>query len=142
MPKNAKVGGWSENKLSVAEAMAEGTETQGQIAIRFHIQDSTISRWKHDPEFLKKVDELTLALERHSLAGMLRRIDSKQKETTVKKDEWTKLEEMKTKLLGFDRKTIDLKVAPITITQVDIDKKLAEEFGNWLATKKEEEDVG
>lgn len=108
MPRNAKKGDWSENKKRVAEAMAEGIETQGEIAKRFHIQDSTISRWKHEPKFLQKIDDITLSLERHTLAGMLRRIDAKQDETTVKKDEWTKLEEMKFKLLGFDKQKVDV----------------------------------
>jgi len=107
MPRLAKKGEWSDNKRQTAEAMAEGIETQGAIAERLHIQESTISRWKNDPEFLQRVDDLTLALERHTLAGMLRRIDSKQQETTVKKDEWTKLEEMKSKLLGFDKQKVE-----------------------------------
>jgi len=85
-------------------------------------------------------NELTLKLERHSLAGMLRRIDSKQKETTVKKDEWTKLEEMKSKLLGYDKKKIDIEVAPITLTKVDIDEALAKKFGDWLAVQNTTED--
>jgi len=135
MPRNAKKGEWSENKMCVAEAMAEGTKTQSEIAIEFNIQDSTISRWKREPVFIEKIDELTLKLERHSLAGMLRRIDSKQKETTVKKDEWTKLEEMKSKLLGYDKKKIDIEVAPIPLTKVDIDEALAKKFGDWLAVQ-------
>ncbi|MCK5216636.1 MAG: hypothetical protein KAJ93_02545, partial [Methanosarcinales archaeon] len=52
-------------------------------------------------------DDITLSLERHTRAGMLRRIDSKQNLTTVKKDEWTKLEEMKSKLLGFDKQKVE-----------------------------------
>lgn len=108
MPKKRNKSIWSENKKVGAEAMAEGTETQTEIAKRLGVQESTVSRWKNDPDFLKKVDELTLALERHTLAGMLRRIDAKQKDTTVKKDEWTKLEEMKTKLLGFDKQKVDV----------------------------------
>jgi len=104
----AKKSEWSERKKDVIRALAEGAETQREIAKRFHLKESSISRWKLDPEFLKAVDDITLSLERHTLAGMLRRIDSKQQETTVKKDEWTKLEEMKSKLLGFDRQKIDL----------------------------------
>jgi len=125
LKKNKKVA-WSENKRLGAEAMAEGTETQTQIATRLGVQESTVSRWKNDPDFVETVDKLTLSLERHSLAGMLRRIDSKQKETTVKKNEWTKLEEMKSKLLGYDKKKIDIEVAPITLTKVDIDEALVQ----------------
>lgn len=108
MPTKRKKSTWSENKKLGAKAMAEGTENQVEIAKRLGVEESTVSRWKNDIDFLKKVDELTLALERHTLAGMLRRIDSKQKETTVKKDEWTKLEEMKSKLLGFDKQKVDV----------------------------------
>ena len=107
MPTQAKKGEWSDRKLETARALSEGTETQTEIAARLNLQQSTISRWKKDPVFLQKVDDMTLALERHTLAGMLRRIDSKQNLTTVKKDEWTKLEEMKSKLLGFDKQKVE-----------------------------------
>ena len=108
MPTQAKKGEWTERKLKTAIALAEGIETQREISARVGVDESTISHWKQEPEFLKKVDDMTLALERHTLAGMLRRIDSKQNLTTVKKDEWTKLEEMKSKLLGFDKQKIDV----------------------------------
>ena len=107
MPLNAKKGEWSVNKLGVAESMAEGTMTQGEIAKKFHIQDSTISRWKKEPEFLQKIDELTLALERHSLAGMLRRLDHQQDKTKIGKNEWLKIEEFKAKLQGFDKTKVE-----------------------------------
>lgn len=45
------------------------------------------------------------------------------------------------KLQGLMNDKLDVKVDPITITNIDIDEKVAEEFGNWLATKKEEEEV-
>ena len=108
MRNKAKKSEWSERKKEVARALAEGLETQREIAKRFNLKESSISRWKLDPEFLMFVDDITLSLERHTRAGMLRRIDSKQKETTVKKDEWTKLEEMKSKLLGYDKQKIDV----------------------------------
>ena len=43
------------------------------------------------------------------------------------------------KLQGLMNDKLDVKVDPITVTNIDIDEKLAEKFGNWLATKKEEE---
>ncbi|MCK5225092.1 MAG: hypothetical protein KAQ89_00080 [Planctomycetes bacterium] len=43
------------------------------------------------------------------------------------------------KLMGLMNDKLDVKVDPITVTNIDIDEKLAEEFGNWLATKKEGE---
>ena len=43
------------------------------------------------------------------------------------------------KLMGLMNDKLDVKVDPITVTNIDIDEKLAEEFGNWLATKKEDE---
>lgn len=43
------------------------------------------------------------------------------------------------KLMGLMNDKLDVKVDPITVTNIDIDEKLAEEFGNWLATKKEED---
>ena len=118
MPRNAKKGEWSENKKGVAEAMAEGTMTQGEIAKTFHIQDSTISRWKKEPEFLQKIDELTLSLERHSLAGMLRRLDHQQDQTKIGKNEWLKIEEFKARLQGLDKKTVDVNVPGISKVEI------------------------
>lgn len=43
------------------------------------------------------------------------------------------------KLQGLMNDKLDIKVDPITVTNIDIDEKLAEKFGNWLATKKEED---
>ena len=43
------------------------------------------------------------------------------------------------KLMGLMNDKLDVKVDPITVTNIDIDENLTEEFGNWLATKKEEE---
>ena len=108
MPRLAKKGEWSEKKRQTTEAMAEGIETQGAIAERLHIQESTISRWKSDPEFLQRVDDLTLALERHQLAGMLRRLDEQQDKTTVGKTDWLKIEEFKAKLRGMDKVKVDV----------------------------------
>ena len=108
MPRLAKKGEWSDKKRQTAEAMAEGIETQGAIAERLHIQESTISRWKSDPEFLQRVDDLTLALERHQLAGMLRRLDEQQDKTTVGKTDWLKIEEFKAKLRGMDKVKVDV----------------------------------
>ena len=54
-----------------------------------------------------KVDELTLSLERHSLAGMLRRLDQKQDETSIGKNEWLKIEEFKAKLQGFEKTKVE-----------------------------------
>jgi transposase-like protein len=107
MPIRSNKDRWSDNKKAAAKSMAEGTESQAQIAERLGIQESTISRWKSEPEFLMKVDELTLALERHSLAGMLRRLDQKQEETAIGKNEWLKIEEFKAKLQGFDRTRVE-----------------------------------
>jgi hypothetical protein len=45
------------------------------------------------------------------------------------------------KLMGLMNDKLDVKVDPITVTNIDIDEKLAAEFGNWLATKKEEEEA-
>lgn len=44
------------------------------------------------------------------------------------------------KLMGLMNDKLDVKVDPITITNIDIDEKTAERFGNWLATQKENDD--
>lgn len=118
--------GWSKKKEAVAKAMAEGIESQRSIAERFDMAEETISRWKQDPEFLKKVDDLTLSLEKHTVAGMLRRISEQQAKTTVREDEWLKLEEFRAKLLGHDKQKIehgDQRII-IDIRRNDSDKKI------------------
>ena len=108
MPTQAKKGGWSDRKIETARALSEGIETQTEIAARLNLQQSTISRWKKDPVFLKKVDDMTLALERHQLAGMLRRLDEQQEKTTIGKTDWLKIEEFKAKLRGMDKVKVDV----------------------------------
>jgi len=107
MPIRSNKDRWSDNKKAAAKSMAEGTESQAQLAEGLGIQESTISRWKSEPEFLMKVDELTLSLERHSLAGMLRRLDEQQDDTSIGKNEWLKIEEFKAKLQGFDKTKVE-----------------------------------
>lgn len=109
MPKKDQIMPWSATKRQVAEALGEGEESHGAIAKRFGIRNDTISRWKRDPDFIRAMDDVTLRLERHTRAGMLRRIDAQQANTTVRKDEWTKLEEFKAKLQGFDKLAVDVK---------------------------------
>lgn len=115
MPTKAKKGEWSDRKKETAIALAEGIETQTEIAKRLSLQQSTISRWKKDPVFIEKIDELTLTLERHTLAGMLRRIDTQQVNTKVSENEWLKIEEFRAKLLGLDKQkgdnTLDVNIA-------------------------------
>ena len=108
MPTQAKKGEWSDRKLETARALSEGIETQREISKRIGVEESTISRWKSDPVFLQKVDDLTLALERHQLAGMLRRLDEQQDKTTVGKTDWLKIEEFKAKLRGMDKVKVDV----------------------------------
>ena len=108
MSKISKGDIWSDNKRKAAELMAEGLYTQTEIAKSLDIRDETISRWKREPEFLQRVDDLTLALERHQLAGMLRRLDEQQDKTTVGKTDWLKIEEFKAKLRGFDKVKVDV----------------------------------
>ena len=45
------------------------------------------------------------------------------------------------KLQGLMNDKLDVKVDPITVTNIDIDAKTAERFGNWLATQKEDEEA-
>ena len=63
---------WTPKKLAVAEALSIGIEKQGDIALRFDISQETISRWKSHPEFMEKIDELTLKNESAIRAGLLR----------------------------------------------------------------------
>jgi len=141
MPINAKKGGWSENKLAVAQAIAEGDGTQRDIATRFNIQESTISRWKHEPEFLQRIDDMTLSLERHSLAGMLRRLDEQQSFTSIGKNEWLKIEEFKAKLQGLDKHPVELEVTKPIVLAISSDPgvlKKANDLAKKLSEIKEE----
>lgn len=74
MSENVTDFQWSENKLSVAQSIAEGKKTYAEIAEEHDINERTIYRWKEKPEFMKKVDELTLECELASRAGILRQL--------------------------------------------------------------------
>jgi hypothetical protein len=71
-PKKAKEFKWSAKSKKVAILIAEGFGTQTEISTEVGVHESTISKWKREPEFLEKVDELTLAYEKASKAGLLR----------------------------------------------------------------------
>lgn len=129
--------GWSKKKVAVAKAMAEGVDSQRSIAERFDMAEETISRWKQDPEFLKRVDDLTLSLEKHTVAGMLRRISEQQVKTTVREDEWLKLEEFRAKLLGYDKQ----KIEHSGITPISIIIEQPKENGTDEITKQKNHDI-
>lgn len=63
---------WSQKKIKVANALSEGILTQTKIAEKFKITETSISLWKREPEFLQRVDELTLAIDKATRAGLLR----------------------------------------------------------------------
>lgn len=115
MSDNAKFKEWSEKKLQCAVMLAEGDKLHSEIAEILDINPATISRWKREADFLEYVDELTLKHERHTVAGMLRRIDEKLKYTKVKENDWVKLMEMKIKILGLDKQKLEHNDQNITV---------------------------
>ncbi|MCK5012780.1 MAG: hypothetical protein KAS66_03090 [Candidatus Omnitrophica bacterium] len=70
--KESKKYKWSQKKINVAVALSEGVMTQRKIADKFKITETSISLWKREPEFLQKIDELTLAHDKATRAGLLR----------------------------------------------------------------------
>ncbi|WP_440952046.1 phBC6A51 family helix-turn-helix protein [Methanococcoides sp. FTZ1] len=63
---------WSAKRLKCAKLLAEGTKTNEEVAKECAISPRTLYNWKSFSEFLKKVDELTLAHEQATEAGLLR----------------------------------------------------------------------
>lgn len=97
MRTNADKVIYSGKKLKAALAMASGEKTQKQIAIDIGIDETTISRWKRDVEYLAYVDDLTIKHENASQAGLLRAAlhGVKVKEDGMEEDKSTHLDYLK-----------------------------------------------
>lgn len=72
MPTNTNKFTWTKKKLDVAKMLSEGINPQCDIAKEIGVDETTISRWKRNPEFLEKIDEFTLSHELATKAGLLR----------------------------------------------------------------------
>lgn len=97
VPKTLKKYKWSKKKSDVALAMSRGIFTQRDIAEQFNISETSISIWKRDPEFLERVDVLTIANENATRAGLLREayIGLDIKRNNIVEDKSTHLDYMK-----------------------------------------------
>lgn len=73
MQKIAKETPYTGKRLKAALMIAEGIKTQRDISEELDIHESTISKWKQDPDFTAYVDKMTLEHETASRAGLLRR---------------------------------------------------------------------
>lgn len=93
----AKSFTWTTLNKSVAEKLAEGIKTQREIAEELGVHETSISRWKKEPEFLMYVDKLTLENELASRAGLLRALykGAKIKESKIPEDKTTHLDYLK-----------------------------------------------
>jgi hypothetical protein len=65
---------WTKNKIEIAKELSEGIKTGDQIAHDHGVAYKTIWDWKQHSEFLEKIDELTIAHERGTVAGLLREL--------------------------------------------------------------------
>lgn len=124
-PKEFK---WTNKKLDIARAMAEGTEPQCAIAKRVGVDAATISVWKLNSEFMAKVDDFTLAHERATKAGLLREaykgIDIKEKH--IEEDKSTHLDYVKyvSKIQGHEVDKVEHSGGvSIELKMVDCSKK-------------------
>jgi hypothetical protein len=64
---------YTGKKLKAALMMAEGLKSQRDISDELDIHESTISKWKQNPDFTAYVDKMTVEHETASRAGLLRR---------------------------------------------------------------------
>ena len=97
MSSNTKKSRYTGNKLKVALALASGEKTQRETAAELGMDETTISKWKKDPEYLAYVDDLTLKHENASKAGLLRSVlvGMKIKEDSIDVDKSTHLDYVK-----------------------------------------------
>ena len=72
MPNITKKTPYTGKKLKAALMMSEGLKSQRDISEELDMHESTISKWKHDPDFAAFVDKMTLQHETASRAGLLR----------------------------------------------------------------------
>ena len=63
---------WDEKTVNIARELSTGIRTNRDIAAQFEIHESTISKWKQNPEFMEKVNQFTLDHELGTRAGLLR----------------------------------------------------------------------
>lgn len=68
MIKNVKKGGvlmgLSKRQMEAAKMIAEGHLTQREIAQKLNVTEVTISRWKHQEEFQKAIEDFTAEMKK------------------------------------------------------------------------------
>ena len=69
MQKIAKETPYTGKRLKAALMIAEGIKTQRDISEELDIHESTISKWKQDPDFTAYVDKMTLEHETAQQGG-------------------------------------------------------------------------
>jgi len=80
---------WSKSAIDAAEMLADGRQSQEEVAERVGVSRSTIRRWLKDPEFAAKVDELVdeyaKEVKRRGLAILVRRV-------AAQNDRWVRMQ--------------------------------------------------
>lgn len=134
MAKPSKYFKWTNKKLDVARAIAEGIDSQRDIAKSFGMDGATISVWKQSPEFMEKVDEFTLAHERATKAGLLREAYKGLglKEKHIEEDKSTHLDYVKyvSKIQGHEVDRVEMEHSggvAINLVMKDCSKKEEED---------------
>lgn len=97
MPNITKKHPYTGKKLKAALMMSEGLKSQRDISEELDMHESTISKWKHDPDFAAFVDKMTVEHETASRAGLLRRAYAgvNLKQTKITDDRSTYLDYLK-----------------------------------------------
>lgn len=110
---------WDDAKLEIAKRLSTGIYTQREIARHFNMAESLISRYKSHPEFMQKVNELTMQYELATKAGLLREINYgiERKRLKIDEDSSTHLQYVKaaTEVTGAQAPAQQGSSAPIMI---------------------------
>jgi hypothetical protein len=80
MPQNVTPWEWTDARLLAAQRVADGRQTDEEIAAEAGVHRKTLHLWKHRPEFAARVAELTAALEaavlKTGIADRRRRVEA------------------------------------------------------------------
>lgn len=88
---------WTAKKLAIAKGLSMGYKSTKVVSSENDISVRQIQRWKSHPDFMLKVDELTLAHDKATKAGLLREAYKglNIKRCNIEEDKTTHLDYMK-----------------------------------------------
>lgn len=123
MLTNADKPTFTGKKLKAALMLAAAEKTQVKICECIGINETTLSRWKRDPDYIAYVDKLTLENELATRAGLLREMyyGAKVKAKHIDGDKSTHLDYMKgiAKVQGLESQKVEIS-GEVSIKKIEI----------------------